>query len=394
MTLLRGMTLALVATVVAAAPPVARAAPPTGSPTAAVSLGDSYISGEAGRWQGNSPNSAGSRDGTDRACVFTAGVCTAYDKSLVYIPPSDTNGCHRSDVAEIRSAAISVAQKINIACSGAVTANIWRAQSGGQTFKGELPQADQLATLARQVNVKLVVLSIGGNDLGFADIVAACVTAYVSNGPPCRTTQDAPLRAKMPTAMANVRKALDEIRFALAGDGYGPFDYRLELQSYPSVIPRAAENRYAEADKASRGGLGGCPFYDTDSDWARDTVVPLISDNLKAAALDRGAQFIDLRDAFQSREICATTTALAGPTSPPSPTTSDWGRFLSGVTPVQGDLQEAIHPNAYGQKALGTCVKLVFAAAPFDAAHPNAKGYACKNTPGGDTSAMTITPTP
>ena len=58
------------------------------------------------------------------------------------------------------------------------------------------------------------------------------------------------------------------------------------------------------------------------------------------------------------------------------------------------DLQEAIHPNAYGQKALGTCVKLVFAAAPFDAAHPNAKGYACKNTPGGDTSAMTITPTP
>src|SRR5213078_3189955 len=99
MTLTRSMTVALVATLFVAASPVARAAPPTAAPTAVVSMGDSYISGEAGRWQSNSPNSAGSRDGTDRACVFTAGVCTAYDKSLVYIPPSDTKGCHRSDVA-------------------------------------------------------------------------------------------------------------------------------------------------------------------------------------------------------------------------------------------------------------------------------------------------------
>ncbi len=71
--------------------------------TAAVSMGDSYISGEAGRWQGNSIDAAGSRDGTDRAWTGTG-----YDLSRVYLPPSDSDGCHRSDVAEIESASLAV----------------------------------------------------------------------------------------------------------------------------------------------------------------------------------------------------------------------------------------------------------------------------------------------
>ena len=38
---------------------------------------------------------------------------------------------------------------------------------------GEAPQADQLAPIARDRDVKLIVLSLGGNDLGFASIVTA-----------------------------------------------------------------------------------------------------------------------------------------------------------------------------------------------------------------------------
>ncbi len=81
------------------------------------------------------------------------------------------------------------------------------------------------------------------------------------------------------------------------------------LQSYPSVLPRASENRYAEADKPGRSAVGGCPVYDVDYDWARDTVVPLIASNLKAVAAQRGVQFMDLRDAFQGREICSRHTS-------------------------------------------------------------------------------------
>ncbi len=75
-----------------------------------MSLGDPYVSREAGRWQGNSVNSVGNRDGTDRAWVSGA----TYEESRVYVPPSDTNGCHRSDVAEMHSPTLAkVERKIN-----------------------------------------------------------------------------------------------------------------------------------------------------------------------------------------------------------------------------------------------------------------------------------------
>ena len=145
------LALAIVAAVMATVMMPARGteASPTSGPTAIVSLGDSFISGEAGRWNGNSLNLFGTRDGTDRAARCTLGIFCSYDAARVY-GSTATNGCHRSDVATIKSAAISVSEKINIACSGAKTSNIWRASQGGQSFKGEAPQADQLLTIAQQ----------------------------------------------------------------------------------------------------------------------------------------------------------------------------------------------------------------------------------------------------
>ncbi len=273
-----------------------------------MSLGDSYISGEAGRWEGNSVNPVGDRDGTDRA--FTG---TGYDLGRVYVPPSDANGCHRSDVAEIRSATIPVDEEINLACSGAVTRNIFRTSSGGQGQNGEPPQADQLAVVAREKRVRLVVLSIGGNDLGFSSIVSACLQAYVTNGPPCRESQQRAVEARFPTAMANVGKAIDEIRAVLQRAGYRTTDYRLVLQSYPSAIPRGSEIRVPEADKNARTNIDGCPFYDTDADWGRDQVTPQIANGLKSVAAGRGVQFLDLRDLLQGREMCSVSTHLANP---------------------------------------------------------------------------------
>ena len=93
---------------------------PTSSTTAIVALGDSFSSGEAGRWNGNSLNIFGTRDGTDRAARCTLGIFCSYDATRVYGSSYD-NGCHRADVAPIKSAPISVNEKINLACSGAQT---------------------------------------------------------------------------------------------------------------------------------------------------------------------------------------------------------------------------------------------------------------------------------
>lgn len=371
---------AILATV---APLSTAAASPTSTTTAIVAMGDSYISGEAGRWQGNSNNPFGSRNGTDRAYVATwyGGY---YDKSRVYVGGSAADGCHRSDVSEIVSTTAPATQHVNLACSGAVTTNIFRSSNGGTSHDGEPPQADQLATVAAQSRVTTIVLSIGGNDLGFSDVILACVTDYETSpswAPHlCKYDEQSAVSAKMPAAMAGVGKSLDEIRAVMRAAGYADSSYRIILQGYPSPIPRASENRYPQSGW-SRTDTGGCPFWDADSTWARDTLVDEIDDNLRAVADSHGAQFLDLRDAFEGREVCSVHDRLVDSSHPPSATSSEWVRFLvTGVT--QGDAQESLHPNAFGQKAIGRCVTLIAATSGGD--------YRCLNTPGAGYSSMVL----
>ena len=359
------------------------AASPGSRTTAIVSLGDSYISGEAGRWNGNAGNFFASRNGTDRSYRSTWYGWT-YRTGDVYLGASLGNGCHRSDVAEIMTASIAVAEKINLACSGAATKNIFRSSSGGTAHRGEAPQADQLLAVAQQKDVKLVVLSIGGNDLGFGDIISQCVTAWVTSPASrptlCRSSQQTAVDERMPAARANVARAIEEIRAVMSTAGYSRTQYRLVVQSYPSPVPRGSEMRYGESGW-SRLDTGGCPLWDSDATWARDSLVPQIADMIGAVTTASGAQFLDLRDALAGREVCARTAALVG-SSGPSDSRSEWARFLvSGVT--QGDLEESFHPNAYAQRALGTCLTLVYA-------KPADTHWSCRNTPGAGVAAMTL----
>ncbi|MGW2373087.1 MULTISPECIES: GDSL-type esterase/lipase family protein [Kitasatospora] len=352
----------------------ARAATIPSGPTASVTLGDSYISGEAGRWKGNSADSGGSRTGTDRAWTGSS-----YDPGLIY-GATAANGCDRSDVAEVLGASTVAQKQINLACSGAVTTNIFRASNGGQAYKGEAPQADQLATVAAQNNIKLITLSIGGNDLGFASVISNCVQDYLIWYSYCHDSQQSAIDSKMPTAMAGVGKAIDEIRAVMSDAGYAQSDYRLVLQSYPSPIPRSAEMRYPESGW-SRSNTGGCPFWDADADWARDSMVPQISTALAGVAASKGVQFLDLSNMLQGREVCSTATQQPTASTGPSATTSEWARFLDGgFNTTQGVLQESMHPDYYGQLALGRCLTLLWGQSSGD--------YACRNTAGRDASGM------
>ncbi|XIE80790.1 hypothetical protein AB6O49_28525 [Streptomyces sp. SBR177] len=217
-------------------------------------MGDSYISGEAGRWQGNSLTTSGSRSGTDRAWTGST-----YDPSRVY-GSTEANGCHRSDSAEVNSAGALTDERINLACSGATTQNVFRSVSGGVSYKGEAPQADRLAAVAASRDVKLIALSVGGNDLGFADIISTCATDYIVWYSYCHDDQQAAVDAKIDGVMANVGKAVDEIRAVMSGAGYGASDYRIVLQSYPSpspARPRTATRRAAGAGRTRAAAPSG-----------------------------------------------------------------------------------------------------------------------------------------
>ncbi len=142
-------------------------------PTAIVSLGDSFISGEGGRWLGNGSERAGTRSGTDRAAVTCGGWGCDYAPERVY-GGSEGNDCHRSDMAPIVSASIPVEERFNLACSGARLRNLWPAASGGESHFGEEPQVDRLERVARRAEVRMVVVTAGANDVGFGDLVAGC----------------------------------------------------------------------------------------------------------------------------------------------------------------------------------------------------------------------------
>ncbi|MER8091834.1 GDSL-type esterase/lipase family protein [Streptomyces goshikiensis] len=372
-----GLVLPLaVGTLLAAGTGTAVAGPGTG-PTAVVSMGDSYISGEGGRWKGNSLTNSGNRTGTDRAWVSGS----SYDPAKVY--GTTAGGCHRSDSAEVKSAGAIADVAVNLACSGAVSQNVFRASSGGVSYKGEAPQADQLAAVAANNNVKVIALSIGGNDLGFADIITSCALDFALWNSYCNDDQQEGVDQKIDGVMAGVGKSVDEIRAVMRGAGYTDSSYRIVLQSYPSPIPRGAENRYTQSDW-SRLNTGGCPFWNRDSDWARDSLVPQIANRIKAVAAAKGVQFLDLRDMLQGREVCAKASKLVSTSAPASARTSEWARWIDS-SETQGLIQESMHPNWFGQLAAGRCLALAVA-------QPATANVGCKNTAGSDQSGMYLSP--
>lgn len=378
----RGVMLAgcLLAGLAGPAPGVAS---PGSGPTAVVSLGDSFISGEAGRWQGNSVSPLGDRDGTDRA--WRAGDVVAPSGKADVYGVTDADGCHRSDVAPVHAAralGAPYAASVNLACSGADTADVVSSPQ-----KGYPPQVEQLAGVATSHDVRLIVLSIGGNDLGFADIITSCIVHFAAGATvlpaPCHPAEQPKIDAAFGAAMAGVGASIDAIRATMAAAGYGPADYRLVLQSYPSPIPRAADLRYPAGPL--RLAPGSCPFTDADATWARDSLVNQIADGLAGVAADRGVEFLDLRALFDGREACARASRQASALSRPSSAASEWVRFIDAGGVHGGETQESFHPNAYGQRAMGACWAALAAVAPGR--------FACGNVAGAGAERVVLTRT-
>jgi lysophospholipase L1-like esterase len=258
-------------------------------------------------------------------------------------------------VAEVHRVRLPFTSTINLACSGARTRHVLRASAGGESLKTEPPQNDQLAQVARTHRVSVIVLSIGGNDLGFSDIIQACLSAYFAPaGPPCAQTQQPLVNERMVTTRADVGRTIDDVRATMAQAGYRHSSYRLVLQSYPAPQPAAADMRYG-ADDPQRLSVGNCPFRDPDVDWAHDQLVNQLDDMLRGVARDRQVQFLDVRDAFRGHELCSASARHSDGT--PREATSEWVRWID--LPQQGDLfSESLHPNAYGHRALGRCLNM------------------------------------
>jgi lysophospholipase L1-like esterase len=347
------------------------AAPAAARPTAIVSMGDSFISGEGGRWSGNGSEPFGTRSGTDRAAFGCGALGCEYDPARVY-GASEANDCHRSDVAPIESAPIAVDEEVNLACSGAKARDLWPAAEGGTEHFGEPPEADQLAAVARRDDVRMVVVTVGANDVGFGELVVDCALDWARSpedeASTCHRDAEARIRDALPGATRAVTAAFHGVRRTMQAAGYKRSDYRLVAMGYASPFPEGRWFRYPE-DGWSRLTEGGCPVWDADADWAADRATVDLARMLRNAA-PTGAEYLDLADAFDGHQLCDRRSDRVGPTGP-SPLTAEWFRRLSFG---QGSTRESLHPNAYGQQVMGACLALLFVRPRGD--------YACADTPG------------
>jgi lysophospholipase L1-like esterase len=362
---MRTAALALLAFLLLAAPAAAR-------PTAIVAMGDSFISGEGGRWLGNGSEPLGTRSGTDRAAYDCGPLGCEYDPARVY-GASEANGCHRSDVAPIESAPIAVDLKVNLTCSGAKARDLWPGVEGGTGHFGEAPEADQLAAVAARDQVRMVVVTVGANDVHFGELVAECALDWARSPEDepstCHRDAEARIRAALPAATRGVTAALAGVRRTMRADGYERSDYRLVAMGYASPFPRGRWFRYPE-DGWSRLTEGGCPVWNADADWSADRATVDLAAALEAAAAATGAEYLDLTHAFDGHQLCDRRARRVGPAGP-SPLTAEWFRRLSFL---QGSTRESLHPNAYGQRVIGACLGLLFS-------RPRGS-YACADTPG------------
>ncbi|MFI1964586.1 glycosyl hydrolase family 18 protein [Streptomyces pathocidini] len=363
----------------------------SGLPAATVSLGDSYISGEGGRWQGNANAKADGPDGdldpnndawgTDRAAHGTQ----VYEKNA-----AGSDACHRSDVAEIKGAAIGGVPKerrFNIACSGAETQHIL-----SEEFQGEKPQIQQLAELAADHEIGTVVLSIGGNDLKFSDIVQSCAVNFIANKESCRKQADEDLKKRLSAVREDVARTLDAIHETMGESGQDQSTYDLVVQGYPAPLPPAYEMRY-EGDHYDRYTKGGCPFYDEDVSWTGEGAVAEIGGMLRGAARDGDAAFLDLADAFSGHELCAKSAKQATSRNsldkPIAAEDAEWVRYFSGLS-GGGQWQEAVHPNAYGQRALSACLVRM----DQEIAESGARSFRCVGSAGSSPDVPIVSSSP
>jgi len=354
---------------VAAAPAFADG-PGSGSPWV-VSVGDSYISGEAGRWAGNS------NDG--ESLIDALGPTAYYDNA------TDTaeliNRCHRSKSAEIYLGGGVNGE--NLACSGAETTTY--TDSGdfkpGLDFysdsSGDEGQALMLQQFAATHNVKMVAVSIGGNNFNFASIIEDCVEDFLvsPSWDPDYCDNDSSVTknftaSNVAAQTAAITTALLNVHQAMANDGYSDSSYSIEVQNYPSPIPTSSGFRYSQSGY-TRQSTGGCGFWNTDANWANNTALPTIDNAVFNAAADTGLSNIrtmNISSAFNGRRLCENTVGLveneglSNWTNPGAENVTEWVNQIRTVTTIDSDyyIQESLHPNYWGQLALRDCLRQAY----------------------------------
>ncbi|WP_299541866.1 SGNH/GDSL hydrolase family protein [uncultured Streptomyces sp.] len=236
--------------------------------------------------------------------------------SAAGVPDQVDTACTRSsrNYPSLVSAALAPAAVRDVTCGGATTVHLTTSQNASAP-----PQYDALSA-----DTDLVTLTIGGNDVGFADIIVRCVALGLLNpsGSPCRTTYT---WTGTDTLARTIDNAAPKIAAAVDGIRARAPQARILVTGYPAIMPDDGTNCPSVVSIAKK-----------DAPWLRDIHKRLNSVIAKQAA-DRGATYVDTYTKSVGHDIC-------------KPSGTRWMEPLiaSGAAPF--------HPNATGERAMADAV--------------------------------------
>lgn len=359
-------------------------------PTAAVAMGDSFISGEgAGAYQGV-------QNHLDIVQTFQS--WTENNKSAFY--------CHRSANASIQKASLpGIDARFNLACSGGQPhdmANPSYNRAGGRWVDSQI---QQLREVAQSHDIDVVLIGLGSNNstFTFGDLATKCVEGFLQDawigwwefwaGPwnknqdPCTTSsfpnssQMAAAQAETINAARQIMQTLDEID----ADG----DHRVVFQDYVDPLPPEIASQYHTEDGRSDTrdkfrALGreryaaGCPVHRASLAPAQaftSTLGTMVRNTASAIAAEFPAAdvaYLNVQKAFDGARLCerygSPGNALATPVrfqkSPNgvfATNMNGWDKLdLRDAAQTCSDhfqtCQESLHPNAAGHAVLGQCL--------------------------------------
>lgn len=275
-------------------------------------------------------------------------------------PRWDDAHCHRSErsgqmraVKEIRRTQPGIATAIfNGTCSGAeVDKGLLLPQEDlpGEisVAEGSLPDAvrpPQLQQLQdwmaanNRPKVDFLVMSIGGNNLGFGDAVVACLFGFLSN-----CAEKADLRARISARSAALPAAYDLLQFRLSQLNIG----EVLLTEYPNPLQAPSGNLCnspGEPDPGLGGVVGaGCwgvlerQVSAADFRWVQDSLLFALNRHAAAAAQRHGWTFVSgtMRES-EKHGLCN----CAEP----------YFNTLGQAIAEQGDVLGMMHPNRTGHR--------------------------------------------
>jgi len=225
-------------------------------------------------------------------------------------------GCLRSDKSypALVAAALHPAAFTDVSCYGAHTSDMLAAQ---RTLTGR--NQPQLSALSRRDS--LVTIQIGGNDVGFGEVLAACATLSLTDpwGAPCRAHYTSGGTDRLDRAITALRPRIAAL---LAGARHRAPRARVLLLGYPDLLPARGTGCWPEV-----------PLAAGDVAYLRGEEVRL-NDMLAAQAARAGDTFVNTYAASVGHDAC-------------QPGGVKW---VEGLVPSSVALP--FHPNTAGERAM------------------------------------------